>query len=283
MMIEMTDPIKIERYERFPEEDRHYAEILEKGYTIIPNAIPDWLLDGLLQAIDEMRAKQGTSVSYDGGLDVVSGRSTFRTQSLLKKNDIFQKVYAFEPILSLAERMLGPEYLLSSSQTLCIGPGEKAQFIHTDDIYVDIARPHAPIICNTIWALSEFTEENGATRFVAGSHRNPELPRPTLAELMKNPPEVETEFAAMKPGSILILDGAIWHGGGANNTDTMRYGLAVSYCKGWMRQQDNFQLSMPPELVRRLDPKLKSLLGFGLYQSLLGNIDGQSPINALDL
>ena len=261
---------------RFAEEDRHVAEFLQQGYTVVPDAIPLALLDALQAVIEELEAQTPLSRGVKA-LSRITGHSTIRIRNLLNRDPIFQQVFDFDPVVSLAERLLGPQFLLQSCQTLCIGSGEDTQAIHTDDMYMDIPRPHAPLVFNTIWAITDFTEENGATRVAPGSHHWAETPRPTLAEIDANPREVDTICTAMKRGSIVAIDGAVWHGAGANRTDTRRAGLAVAYGKGWMRQQENFQLSIAPGLARTFSPRLREMCGFGLYQNFIGTIDGLAP------
>ena len=85
----------------------------------------------------------------------------------------------------------------------------------------------------------------------------------------------------MPKGSVLIWDGALWHGGGANATDTRRTGIAMNYCAGFVRQQENQQLGIPPEMVRGFPPRLQELVGYGVYRGLIGHIDKQSPAQRL--
>src|SRR6185295_6510493 len=92
----------------------------------------------------------------------------------------------------------------------------------------------------------------------------------------------EMVFAEMKAGSVLVFDGSIWHGGGANRTNQRRLGLAMNYCAGWMRQQENQQLGIPLEIARTFSPRLRKLAGFGLYRNLIGHIDLCSPVDLLD-
>ena len=119
-----------------------------------------------------------------------------------------------------------------------------------------------------MWALTDFTDANGATRLAPGSHKKPS-------------PEYggryETIPAEMKKGSVLIWDGSLWHGGGANRTDKRRTGIAMNYCAGFIRQQENQQLGLSPELVRTFSPRLQELIGYGVYQGLIGHIDKKSP------
>jgi ectoine hydroxylase-related dioxygenase (phytanoyl-CoA dioxygenase family) len=137
---------------------------------------------------------------------------------------------------------------------------------------IPLAKPHIPVVCNSMWALTDFTDANGATRLVPGSH------------VKDNPVyggTYETIPAEMKKGSVLIWDGALWHGGGANRTDARRTGIAMNYCAGFIRQQENQQLGLKPELVKTFSPRLQELVGYGVYRGLIGHVDKKSPAQVL--
>jgi ectoine hydroxylase-related dioxygenase (phytanoyl-CoA dioxygenase family) len=138
---------------------------------------------------------------------------------------------------------------------------------------IPLEKPHRPIVCNSMWALTPFTAANGATRLAPGSHRKPS---PAYGG------DYETIPAEMNPGDVLIWDGALWHGGGANTTTTRRTGIAMNYCAGFIRQQENQQLGLPPALVKTFPPRLRDLVGYGVYQGLIGHIDKKSPAQLLD-
>ncbi|MES2987354.1 MAG: phytanoyl-CoA dioxygenase family protein [Pseudomonadota bacterium] len=263
----------------FPDAERYRRELMENGYTIIHDAIPADFLAALREVIERLEEEYQPARSVHSK---IAGK-TFRLQGLLEKDPIFRRVLEYPQVIKLVSGVLEPEFILQVAVTLCVGPGAVRQPIHTDDIFTGLARPHAPLILNTIWAITDFTEENGATRVVPGSHLCPNTPRPTLAEIAANPLEVDSIPAVMKAGSMLVIDGATWHGAGANQTGERRAGLAISYCQGWMRQQENFQLGTSPELARSLSPRLRQLLGFGLYTGILGNMDGVSPAEKLEL
>ena len=91
----------------------------------------------------------------------------------------------------------------------------------------------------------------------------------------------DTVPAVMPKGSILVFHGSLWHGGGANRSDARRYGLAMNYCAGWIRQQENQQLGLPLDLVATFEPRLRELCGFGTYRGLMGHIDKQTPAQRL--
>jgi ectoine hydroxylase-related dioxygenase (phytanoyl-CoA dioxygenase family) len=116
--------------------------------------------------------------------------------------------------------------------------------------------------------LTDFTDANGATRLVPGSHKktNPEYGG-----------KYETIAAEMPKGSVLIWEGSLWHGGGANRADKRRTGIAMNYCAGFIRQQENQQLGLSAELVKSFSPRLQELVGYGVYQGLIGHIDKKSP------
>jgi ectoine hydroxylase-related dioxygenase (phytanoyl-CoA dioxygenase family) len=178
-------------------------------------------------------------------------------------------------VLPIVEGVLDRGCLVSSLSSIAIGPGEAAQPLHADDQLIPLPKPHIPIICNTMWALTDFTIANGATRLVPGSHRADRSPQP-FGE------PVETRAAEMPAGSVLVFDGSIWHGGGANHSTERRLGLAMNYCAGWLRQQENQQLGIPREVARSFSPRLRKLVGYGLYKKLVGHIDKCSPEDLLD-
>ena len=169
----------------------------------------------------------------------------------------------------MVEGVLDPGLLISSLSSIAIGPDERQQPIHADDQMIPLPRPHAPVICNTMWAITDFTEENGATRLVPGSHRRDQPPNPLE--------HYDTIAAEMSRGSVLVWVGSLWHGGGANCTDARRVGIAMNYCAGFIRQQENQQLGLQPQLVKTFPRRLQELIGYSVYNGLIGHIDKQAP------
>ena len=120
-----------------------------------------------------------------------------------------------------------------------------------------------------MWAITDFTEENGATRVIPGSHLRDHAPNPLE--------HYDTVAAEMPKGSVLVWVGSLWHGGGANLTDTPRVGIAMNYCAGYIRQQENQQLGIPTKLVSAFPRRLQELIGYSVYNGLIGHIDKQHP------
>jgi ectoine hydroxylase-related dioxygenase (phytanoyl-CoA dioxygenase family) len=248
--------------------EAHIAHVRADGYAIVENAIAPDLVEALLAALERLERDLGARPAGNA----FEGERTVRIYNLLARGSPFERVPAHDNVLPIVEGVLDPGCLVSSLSSIAIEPGETAQPIHADDMVIPLAKPHAPIVCNSMWALTDFTEVNGATRLVPGSHLGP------------NPDyggRYETIAAEMPKGSVLIWDGALWHGGGANTTDTRRMGLAMNYCAGFIRQQENQQLGVPPETVLGFSPRLQELLGWGVYRGLIGHIDKDSPINRL--
>ena len=178
-----------------------------------------------------------------------------------------------ESVLPIVEGVLDPGCLISSLSSINIMSGESAQPIHADDQLIPLPKPHPPTVCNSMWALTDFTEANGATRLVPGTH------------LADHSPDYGAEFdsiaAEMPKGSVLVWHGSLWHGGGANNTNEPRVGIAMNYCAGYIRQQENQQLGIPTEIAARFTPRLKELIGYAVYNGLIGHIDKTSPMALL--
>jgi ectoine hydroxylase-related dioxygenase (phytanoyl-CoA dioxygenase family) len=245
--------------------DGHLASIAEQGYTVLPGVISPDLRGALLEDLDRLHAELGTRPARND----FEGTSTLRVYNLLAHGPIWQQVPVHPAVLPIVEGVLDPGCLVSSLSSIAIGPGETEQPIHADDQIIPLPKPHVATVCNSMWALTDFTEENGATRVIPGSHledRSPDYGSP-----------YESIPAEMEAGSVLVWHGSLWHGGGANRTDERRVGIAMNYCAGWIRQQENQQLGIPVDVARTFEPRLRELCGFGVYSGLIGHIDRRSP------
>ena len=243
----------------------HLRRIAEDGYTILPNAIePD-----LVAEIDDTLARLERVLGTVPADNLFEGLHTTRVYNLLVHGPTFEKIPVHPDVLPVVEGVLDPGLLISSLSSIAIGPGERAQPIHADDQVIPLGRPHIPIICNTMWAITDFTEENGATRLIPGSHLRNAAPNPLE--------HYDTIAAEMTKGSVLVWVGSLWHGGGANLTDTLRVGIAMNYCAGFIRQQENQQLAIPPQMVKAFPRRLQELVGYSVYNGLIGHIDKQHP------
>jgi ectoine hydroxylase-related dioxygenase (phytanoyl-CoA dioxygenase family) len=244
------------------------TEVLKReGYAIIERYLSD----------EDVRAKkedlQRVLRSTPTGRNDFEGFQTQRIYALFAKTRVFDATAIDPLILGVLEKVLGQGFTLSAPTAINIGPGETAQNLHTDDIVYPVARPHRELVVNTMWALDDFTEENGATHIAPGSH----------TWIDERPDEnTKTARAVAQAGSVIIFLGSAWHGGGANNTQNPRLGVIIEYCAGWLRPQENHVISVPKEIVRKLPERLQELLGYGVYPPFLGNVDGRHPKKYLD-
>jgi ectoine hydroxylase-related dioxygenase (phytanoyl-CoA dioxygenase family) len=254
-----------------PEEIEHrLAELSERGYTVLRDDIEPALVEELVRAIRRIERESGAAPRGNPA----EGFATLRTYNLLAKDPVFQRMPVHDAVLPLVERVLDPGCLLSGMTAIDIGPGEKPQPIHPDDLVMNVPRPHPPLMCTTLWALTDFTDANGATRIIPGSHRESGVPDPHAL-----PASIPAEMPA---GSVLVIDGSLWHGGGANTTgDERRIGVNVQYCAGFCRPQQNQYLGVPREITRTFSDRLLELCGYSLYKGIMGHIDGQSPASVL--
>src|SRR5262245_26714025 len=238
----------------------HVKEVAEQGYTIVEGAIEPDLVDALdadLRRLEEFFDVQPSPNSFEG-------HKTLRVYNLLALGALYAGIPVHDHVLPVVEGVLDRGCLISSLSSIAILPGEIAQPIHADDQLMPLAKPHAPTVCNTMWALTDFTEANGATRVIPGTH---------LADCSPDYGSPYDSIAAEMPkGSVLVWHGSLWHGGGANATDTRRVGIAMNYCAGWVRQQENQQLGIPREIAARFSSRLRELCGYGVYSGLIGHI-----------
>ncbi len=200
------------------------------------------------------------------GRDDFTGRQTRRTGALIARCPTSRPVVIHPLILDAANEFLGPyceRIQIHLTQTIDVLPGQEAQILHRDRFAWGgyIPKPIEPQF-NTIWALTDFTEENGATHVIPGSQDWP---------LDRNPKSrSESIQATMSRGSVLCYSGTVWHGAGANRSHAPRTGLNITYCLSWLRQEENQFLSCPPQIARDLEPALTDLLGYTMGNYALG-------------
>ena len=249
--------------------DAHADAIARDGYTIVEDAIDLDLVDALRDDLARLEA-ECSIVPADNSFE---GSRTVRIYNLLALGKVYEAIPVHEHVLPVVERVLDPGCLVSSLSSIAILPGETAQPIHADDQLIPLDKPHAPTVCNSMWALTDFTEANGATRVIPGSH------------LADHSPEYGAPYdsvpAEMARGSVLVWHGSLWHGGGANTTDQRRIGIAMNYCAGYIRQQENQQLGIPRHIAAGFSPRLRALCGYGIYRGLIGHIDKHDPVEML--
>ena len=229
----------------------------------------------VVEAVLDSDAVAGMRAELDRVLaDTPTGRNDFEGFATKRVYRLFAKTRAFDEwaihptVLGVLDEILG-HYQLSAPAGIQIGPGEPAQVLHRDDSVYPLPVPHPDVVLNTMWALDDFTVDNGATRFVPGSHAWEPGRRATLGDAV-----VQAEMPA---GSVAFYTGSIWHGGGANRTDRPRLGVILEYVAGWLRPQENHVVGVAPATVAALPERLQELLGYGIFPPFLGYVDGRHP------
>lgn len=250
--------------------DQHAARIAADGYTIVEDAIEPDLVDALHDDLLRLERELGIVPANNA----FEGTKTVRIYNLLVHGALYERIPVHDAVLPVVERVLDAGCLVSSLSSIAIGPEESPQPIHADDQLIPIAKPHVPTVCNSMWAITDFTEANGATRIIPGTHTADASPDYGT--------HYESIAAEMPKGSVLIWHGSLWHGGGGNTTAERRVGIAMNYCAGWIRQQENQQLGIPLDIARGFSPRLRQLCGYGIYNGLIGHIDKHSPVELLD-
>jgi ectoine hydroxylase-related dioxygenase (phytanoyl-CoA dioxygenase family) len=240
--------------------------LIQDGYVVVTGMMADDDVQAARADLDRVLSETPT------GRNPFEGYSTQRVYALFAKTRLFDQA-AIDPLLQdVLDRVLGP-HQLSAPVGIRIGPGEQAQILHRDDSIYPVPEPHPPLVLNTMWPLDEFTAENGATRFIPGSHAWEPGRKPT--------PDDPVVQATMSPGSAMFYLGSLWHGGGANQTSQPRLGVILEYAAGWLRQQENHLLAVPRVIVRDLPERLQELLGYNIYPPFVGYVDGSHPRKVL--
>jgi ectoine hydroxylase-related dioxygenase (phytanoyl-CoA dioxygenase family) len=225
------------------------------------------ILEGVLSAaeVDALHAELAPYIEATRpGRDSFTGFSTTRTGALVARSPAARELVAHPTVVDAANRFLAPycnRIQLHLTQVIRLSPGQPAQVIHRDRwAWGTWLRGVEPQF-NTIWALTDFTPENGATQVVPGSTQWPDDRVPEPHEITQ---------AVMRRGSVLLYTGSVFHGGGANRSEGDRVGINITYALGWLRQEENQYLSCPPEIARTLSPALQDLIGYTVGSYALG-------------
>ena len=241
------------------------AAVAADGYAVVRDAVD----------ADTVTAVNAELAPYfekaHDGHEEFYGSLTKRFGALLAKSNSIQSLLGHPTVLAVADDALLPHcvrYRVHYTGVMHIEPGETRQVLHRDIGLYPIASPCPPLTVATMWALSDFTRKNGGTRLVPGSHlwTSDRVPKPEEV--------VATEMTA---GSVLIYTGNTIHGGGSNHADHPRSGVALHYNLGWLRQEENQYMAVPPELALQLPDQIQELIGYSLGASSLGVVDHMDP------
>ncbi len=206
------------------------------------------------------------------GRNDFEGTRTQRVYGLPAKARVFDPLILHPRVLPLAQAILDEHLLLSAAHAIWIHSGETRQRLHFDDSFYPVPRPRAAVGVSTIWSIDAFTRANGATHIAPGSHR---LGDEGPAE------DAETVRVEMPPGSVIVVLGTLYHGGGANTDEASRLGLTFQFCPGWARPQENWFLQLPPNAMREVPQRLRRLLGYEIQPPFMGHVAGRHPDKSL--
>jgi ectoine hydroxylase-related dioxygenase (phytanoyl-CoA dioxygenase family) len=247
------------------------ACLREHGYAIIDRLVSADCMDRIAEELAPYIERTPF------GPDSILGKRTKRTGALVARSPTCRQLVMNPTILETTRRFLShaTTFQLHCTQVVSMYPEAKAQTLHQDEVAWDMFPfpPDYHVQCNTLWAMTDYTEEMGATRVVPGSHR---AGRSIEYDLTQSLP------AVMEKGSVLVYDGKVYHGGGHNRSDRVRSAINLTYAVGWVRQEENQFLSCPPEIARTLPDELLRLMGYQCGAFALGYVNAfEDPLTAL--
>lgn len=259
------------------------------GYCLVDHALEETVLCTIASRLhDQSRAEWERNIDYENPAHVDPGNQW--VNMLLNKGNIFQSLVLDKKTNELVSHLLGPDYLLSACDAQVKHPNANAMPLHSDQWWMpqpivpgheycragSIQRNHGtqtevrtangtinpPVVAVVMWMISDFTQENGATQVVPGSHLVGHQPDPSV------PHKIGTVSAIGVPGTALVFDGRTWHGAGANRTQNTRYAITCGYCAPQFRTLENYPRAMRPEVLAQASPALLKRVGFqawGIY------------------
>lgn len=242
------------------------SELMEEGYSIVSGLISP----AAITAIGETLKIAISELSY--GANSFVGTKTKRLHSLFGKLRDLDELTINKEILTVAESLLG-DVILGASVATQIFPGETKQSFHYDDGIYPLPKKFKEVKLGVMWAIDDFTEDNGATIVIPQSHGK----RESYSSLGN----AQEKIIVMPSGSALLYLGSLWHAAGGNRTNNPRLGVILQYVQSWLRPQDSHLISVQIEEAKKLEPKLQALLGYSMRQPFLGYVDGINPMELL--
>jgi ectoine hydroxylase-related dioxygenase (phytanoyl-CoA dioxygenase family) len=239
------------------------------GFVILERVLDRAAIDELVDALAPFERERPR------GRNDFEGTASTRVYSLAGKGAVFQRLAEHPAILEIVDARLLPNPLLSTFQSIRLHPGETAQAWHTDDAFYQLPRPRdRSFAISVIWAIEDFTDDNGATEVIPGSHRwGSEHPDARAHEVVR---------ATMPAGSAIVFDGATWHRGGANLSQKTRLAISPQYCQPYLRPQESQLLVVPPDAARACTPRMRSMLGYSIHPPFMGQVEGMHPLRLVD-
>jgi len=246
------------------------AHLRKHGYAIVDELVDEETMDRL-----EAEARPFIDASPTGD-DPYDGQFTRRTGALIERCPTSRELVMHPTVVGTVRSFLDhvSAVQLHLTQIISIEPGESAQKLHRDQMAFDLFPfpDDYHVQCNTMWALTDFTNDNGGTQVVPGSSAVPEAAAASMP----------AGQVTMRRGSVLFYDGKVLHGGGANRSDQVRRGVNITYAVGWVRQEENQFLACPPEVARTLDDELLRMMGYAEGAFALGYVGDQlDPLSVL--
>ncbi len=240
--------------------DTEKGHLDEHGALLLQNLIPP---DTTEQLRETALALAATDRKTGKGYTYLADNTAQRVWNLLAKGEVFEQAIQQPKMLAAIEYLLGTDCTLSSFTVNILYPGAPDEGLHIDYPLSGLPtpRPSFPMVANTVWFLDDFTEENGATSCVPGSHRRLEaLPVPGV--------HYADEVQVCGPrGSVLILNGATWHGASENRTDVPRVALLGFFCRAILKPQQAHLEMLPEEVVSRGTETFRRLIGLNSLPS----------------
>jgi ectoine hydroxylase-related dioxygenase (phytanoyl-CoA dioxygenase family) len=255
--------MNLESFDRDADTRDIVAALNHDGGVIVREQVAAEVVDTVLAELRECFDTEGTESEGD-----FNGYKTRRLSGILARSRTSAELIGHSRVMEVADAILLPHcinYQIGSTTAIEIHPGETEQRLHTDDAIYPIQIPGLPIQISAMWALDDFTIENGATRVMIASHRARE-PIPLF--------EGEIVQAPMPKGSVLYYLGSTLHGGGANLTDAPRAGLINTYSVGWLKSEVNHFMMIPRDVAESYPEHIRRLLGYQSHGMLLGGYPG---------
>lgn len=242
--------------------DKIVEAVRANGAVIVPDLVA-------METIESVHSELRTHFDKDGAnqQNDFNGFRTRRISSILERSPTSGELIGSSRLLKIIDQILLPfciSYQIGSTTGIEIYPGEEAQSLHRDDAIYPLSLPGMELQVSVMWALDDFTQVNGATRVVLGSHRWNE---PNMVDRIN---DSDISQAVMPKGSALLYLGSVWHGGGANRSDSPRMGIVNTYSLGWLRQEVNQYLSVSKEAVMGSSETVQRLMGYQGHGHFLG-------------